>query len=58
MRRHRGNIYNEIDDIQYTLIKLLEDTIRIRKIIEEGFIYSSNRQNELEKELENKIKGK
>lgn len=58
MRRHRGNIYNELDDIQYTLIELLEDTIRIRKEIEECLIYSSNRQNELEKELENKIKGK
>lgn len=58
MRKHRGNIYNEIDDIQYTLIELLEDTIRIRKEIEEVLIYSSYRQNVLEKELENKIKGK
>lgn len=47
MRKHRGNIYNELDDIQFTLIKLLEDTIRIRKEIEEVLIYYSYRENEL-----------
>lgn len=53
IRKHRGNIYNEIDNIQFTLIELLEDTINIRKEIEEVLIYYSYRENE----IENKING-
>lgn len=55
IRKHRGNIYNEIDNIQNTLINLLEDTIKIRKEIEEVLIYSSNRQNDLRKRIDNAI---
>lgn len=55
MRKHRGNIYNELDDIQNTLIKLLDDTIKIRKEIEEVLIYYSYRENELENKLEDTL---